>query len=216
MFGKKESAPEMSAVTKAALGLDDVTNVPPAVESSASAPASSEPLTDVVEAEVKRRIPAEMLTPASVGTVNDVVREAVRSLFAEFAPILKDLALSPEKIKLMEDLRRAPTPEQEAFKARMKREKLATIAEQQQNARNLAAAQAACKHKHKTGASAIQVVMNQLDQRPRGICAKCQIWLHPAEWRVAAPTAANPSGEYIHPAHPLFHLVLDAIQEKQE
>lgn len=162
------------------------------------------------------KLPEEMLTPAAQATMAVMIREAVTSVFAQMAPLLKDVALTPEKIQLMEDTRRADSAEVVLAKLRSKREKQLMIAEQEENRKNREHVQAGCRHRYVTGQLAIQVVHNFPDRQPRGTCALCQLWIFPREWRIGAPTEAEPRGvAEIVPAHPQYDLVLEAAAQKQ-
>jgi hypothetical protein len=163
----------------------------------------------------KRQVPPELLTPAGMAAMNQNTAEMVREIFAQLAPMLKDISLSPEKLALMEQLRRAPSEDQEKAAARNKRERKLMQDEQNENARNLALSQANCLHKYKTGGTAINLVHNTFDGRPRGVCVLCGVWIHGKEWRVSNPTVENPRGElYVADAHPLVHLLKEAMMQK--
>jgi hypothetical protein len=166
--------------------------------------------------EKRRNIPPELLTPGAQAAMNQNTAEMVRELFSQLAPLLKDISLSPEKLALMEQLRRAPTEDQEKAAARSKREKTLMIQEQTENAKNLANRQAGCLHRYKTGALSLGIVRNFPDRQPRGTCMMCGIWIHPREWRIGAPTEEHPRGrEYIVDAHPQFNLVIEAINNQE-
>jgi hypothetical protein len=163
----------------------------------------------------KRQVPPELLTPAAQAAMNANTAAMVRELFTQLAPLLKDISLSPEKLALMESLRRAPTEEQAAAAARSKREKSLMIAEANENAKNLANRQAGCNHRYKTGALSLGIVRNFPDRQPRGVCMACNIWLTPREWRIGPPSEEWPRGkEYIAPAHSQYSLVLEAINNQ--
>ncbi len=159
--------------------------------------------------------PPELLSAAAQAHMNTNTAEMVRELFAQLAPLLKDISLSPEKLALMEQLRRAPTEDQEKAAARNKRERKLMQDEQTENAKNLAISQSICLHRYKTGALAINLVHNTFDGRPRGVCVLCSVWIHGKEWRVSNPTPEHPRGElYVADAHPLVHLLREKMMNE--
>ena len=163
----------------------------------------------------KRQIPSELLTPAAMAATNAASAAMVRELFAQLAPLLKDISLSPVKLRMMEDLRRQPTTDQALLAARNAREKKLMIAEQQENAKNLAMQQEACRHRYKTGQLSVNIVRNFFDRQPRGTCVLCGLWIHPREWRIGAPNEEFPRGkEFIVDAHPQYSLVLEALNNQ--
>jgi hypothetical protein len=166
--------------------------------------------------EKKIPVPSELLTPSAQSYINANTAAMVRELFTQLAPLLKDISLSPEKLKLMEDLRRAPSEDQEKAAARSKREKALMVAEQNENAKNLANRQAGCNHRYKTGALSLGIVRNYPDRQPRGVCMVCSLWLSPREWKIGPASEEWPRGkEYIADAHPQYSLVLEAIKNQE-
>ena len=130
-----------------------------------------------------RQEPAQ--TPEQAAQTNAAialaVQEAVKSVFANLAPVLKDMAMTPEKI------REANRPYEDPAKiARELRESLKSKADEEENRKLDRARKDACPHLDKNGRSAICVVHNHQDHQPRGICVVCTDWIHPKEWRYAA------------------------------
>ena len=153
----------------------------------------------------KRQVPPELLTPAAVAAMNQQTSELVRELFSQLAPLLKDISLSPEKLQIMEDLRRAPTADQAAAASRSKREKALMKEELEQNRKNLTASQDACLHRYVSGALSVSAIRNYPDRQSRFVCHKCMAIFAPRHWEILAPTAEFPRGvEKIVDAHPLY------------
>jgi hypothetical protein len=160
------------------------------------------------------KVPPEALTPAVQAYVNENLSVAIREIFKEFAPMMASLALTPEKLQLMEDLRRKPTESQEAYNRRQVREKKMMREEQEQNRLNLEATQAACPHAYPSGLSAINIIRNYPDRHARGICVLCQVLIHPRQWVIDAPNDEYPHGvERIAPEHPQYGLVRRKLAE---
>jgi hypothetical protein len=132
-------------------------------------------------------------TPAEIGAQNvamaAAVREAVAGVFAQLAPFLKDMAITPEKLR--EGMRPYEDP---AKVARALREGERTRQEQAQIDASTKAARENCPHLDNNGRSSIQLVHNFPDRQTRGICAHCHDYIHPKEWRMGAPTATEPRG----------------------
>jgi hypothetical protein len=159
-----------------------------------------------------RGVPQEMLTPAAQAYTASMVREAIAGMFEQLAPLLSGIALTPEKIELMEKARRAPTADQITAAARNAREKLMMIQEQKENAANLIRQQSACPHRYPTGQLAINLVRNFPDRNVRGVCSLCNCWIHPREWRIGPASDEFPRGaEYIVAEHPQYGMVREAL-----
>jgi hypothetical protein len=132
-------------------------------------------------------------TPEQLGAMNvaiaAAVREAVSGVFAQLGPVLKDMAITPEK------LREANKPYQDPAKiARELREGLRTKAEEAEMRRLERERKDNCMHIDANGRSTIQLVHNYPDRQTRGICAHCQDYIHPKEWRIGPPTPEEPRG----------------------
>lgn len=114
------------------------------------------------------------------------VQAAVAGVFAQLAPFLKDMALTPEKIQAL----KAPfidpkVAAREAREAQNSREEMDRIRKETEWRRSR------CPHKDKQGNESISVVHNQLDHQPRGVCMLCNDWIHPREWVFDAPDATT-------------------------
>jgi hypothetical protein len=121
------------------------------------------------------------------GMISAAVKEAVGGVFGQLGPILKDLALTPEKIQAMEDARRAPTKEQEDFKKRMEREKREFSEQDAETRAKIRAMQDSCPHRDENDKEAICLVHNYPDRQVRGICPICWSLIEPRHWAIEAP-----------------------------
>lgn len=150
-------------------------------------------------------VPPAMLTPEMQAYTSQMISEAVRGVFESMGPLLQSIALTPQKLKEAEDLRRAPDA---AKVARELRERKLMHEEEKENRANLARFQAACPHKYPSGGSAINLIHNYPDRQARGICVLCALFLQPRRWEILAPDADNPRGRaVIVDAHPQYDLV---------
>lgn len=95
----------------------------------------------------KLSAPPEMLTPAAQAYTSQMLKDAIAGVFEQLGPVLKDMALTPQKIAEMEAIRRAPPEEQANLIARNAREKKLMIAEQEENRKNLQLVQDNCLHR---------------------------------------------------------------------
>lgn len=136
--------------------------------------------------------PNEIITPMAQAAVNAMiassVREAVASVFASLSPVLKDMALTPEKLTaaLTAVNTHIETPAEVASRLREERESQKSRDDEAENRKQLAARRAACSHRDKNGKTAICITHNFPDHQPRGVCPLCGDWVHPREWRIAA------------------------------
>jgi hypothetical protein len=132
------------------------------------------------------------LSPEMTAVVNTAIAEGIKAALSGFAPILKELALTPEKL----DLLRTPKKTEEDLKrvARELRETMKSKQDEAENLRFAAERKAACEHRYSTGKSAINLIHNYHDHQVRGICVLCHDFIHPREWRIGAPTAEKPHG----------------------
>lgn len=148
------------------------------------------------------------LTPEAIAVINSATKQAVESavaaVFASLGPVLKDMAITPEK------LREANRPYEDPAKiARDLRESLKSKQDEAENAAINAARKAACPHLDKNGRSSINLVHNQPDHQPRGICVVCGDWIHPREWRIGPVDIENPRGKaYLVEPHKDYRVVL--------
>jgi len=157
------------------------------------------------------KVPVIALDPTVQAYMNSSISAAVKEIFASMGPVFEKISLTPEKLALAEKIRRAPTEEQEAAKARERRELKNMQADEAENRKNRERIQAACPHKYKTGLSSIGTIHNFPDRQARGMCMQCSIQIHPREWVILAPSAEHPRGvPMVRDAHPLYHLVLEA------
>jgi hypothetical protein len=148
------------------------------------------------------------LSPDALAVINTAtakaVQEAVAAVMQGLLPVFKDMALTPEK------LREANRPYEDPAKlARDLRESLKSKQDEAEIARITAARRAACPHLDKNGRSSINLVHNQPDHQPRGICVTCHDWIHPREWRIGAADDQNPRGRaYLVEPHKDYRTVL--------
>lgn len=133
------------------------------------------------------------LSPEALAVINEstatAVQKAVEAVFASLGPTLKDMALTPEKIR---ELNRPY--EDPAKAARELRESLKSKKDEAEIVRLTAERRAACPHTYPNGLSAINLCHNMPDRQARGICVMCGDWIHPKEWRIGAPSAEYPNG----------------------
>ncbi len=163
----------------------------------------------------KFKTPAELLTPEAQAYTNQLVTNAVKEIFAQMAPLLQSIALTPEKLAAAEAMRRAPTEDELAKKLREKREKKLMLAEAEENRQNLLRSQAACSHRDENERWAVQVVHNFPDRQPRFLCPHCQSFFEPRRWVVGAPDAENPRGRaYIADEHPQYQMLMQGLAAK--
>lgn len=136
----------------------------------------------------------------------EMIRETVKQLFAEMAPILQSIALTPEKLREAQkpyidpDVLARENHEQEEWRKQ----------EQEQRA-NTEARQAACSHKDKNQRWSIALQHNFHDNMPRGVCARCRIHIYPAHWDyrpITDPTTGKITNQsFIVQEHPLYRIV---------
>lgn len=155
-------------------------------------------------------------TPAVLATndavVKAAVQEAIAGVFAQLGPLMKELAITPEKLR--ECMKPYVDPAVERRKLREKMnfqegEKQAQLEKRRQKD--------SCSHHYKNGLLSIALVNNFHDRQTRGICMRCHEWIHPREWRIDSPTEENPKGrEHIVPAHKRYDLVVEAANQQQD
>jgi predicted O-linked N-acetylglucosamine transferase (SPINDLY family) len=156
-------------------------------------------------AEKRIPVPPAALTPEMQCYMNASLSAALKEALAGLAPILQSIALTPEKIELMESARRAPTPDQAAAAARNKREKALALEEADQNRKNLKLSQENCLHRYVSGALSVSAIRNYPDRQSRFVCHRCMAIFQPRHWEILAPTAEFPRGvEKIVDADPLY------------
>src|ERR1035437_7344714 len=131
----------------------------------------------------QRQEPAQSAEQAAqINTaVSAAVREAVEGVFKTLGPLLKDMAMTPEKI------REANKPYEDPAKiAREMRESLKSKADEEENRKLDRQRKDNCPHLDQNARSSVSVVHNHQDHQPRGVCVLCHDWIHPKEWRYAA------------------------------
>jgi hypothetical protein len=154
------------------------------------------------------------MSPELLGAINAAttaaVREAIAGMGAMMAQTVKDLAITPEK------LREANKPYVDpAIALRELREKLRWTEDENANRQNLRITQDNCPHLDDNGKTAINLVHNFFDRQPRGLCSKCADWIFPREWRIGAPTAEHPRGKaYMVEPHKNYNIVMQ-LQARQ-
>jgi hypothetical protein len=135
--------------------------------------------------------PEELLSPAGKGFVNDMVstavRESVKAIFAEMAPILQSLALTPEKL----DLLRTPKKNEADIAREMRnmRESRKSKEDEAQLRRDVAARQSNCPHKYQNGTDSISLIHNMPSRQVAGICVLCHDLIQGRHWTILAPDA---------------------------
>lgn len=159
----------------------------------------------------------EMLANINTATqkaVQEAVSATVAAVMASMAPLMRDMALTPEKLHELTQPRLTETQIKDEAKARARvlreeRESLKSKADEEEIRRITQARRAACPHVDKNGRSSINLVHNQPDHQPRGICVVCHDWIHPREWRIGAPNEQNPKGvAYLVDPHKDYRTVL--------
>lgn len=155
------------------------------------------------------------MTPEVLALVNATttaaVKEAIAGMSGMMAQVMKEMALTPEK------LREATRPYVDPAKEKRDlREKMKFKTEEIENAKALRLRRETCPHRYKNGLAAIGVIRNFHDRQPRGVCMLCHEFFTPREWVIDAPTEEHPEGvARISPAHPKYQLVYDAINQKE-
>lgn len=135
----------------------------------------------------------------------NLVHSTIASVMEQFAPLLKDIALTPEKLR--EANKPYVDPANVARELRLKEQQR----EQDKDKRaNLAAQQANCTHKDDNEKWAFNLTHNFPDHMPRGECPLCFLYVEPAHWVIPGPgfDGGNGVGQpYITPAHPLYSVI---------
>jgi hypothetical protein len=150
-------------------------------------------------------------TPEQLATINAqanaLVRETITQLFASLAPTLKDMAITPEK------LREASRPWVDpAVEERQKREMALWKADEEERLKNERRVKDACRHLDPRGQTSIRLVRNFPDRQARGLCMLCHDLIHPKEWRIGPPDKQNPRGKaYLVEPHKDYMTVVHII-----
>jgi hypothetical protein len=153
------------------------------------------------------KTPTALITPEAQAFVNAsisaAIKEAVAGVFSSLGPILKDMQMTPDKI------RAANTPYIDPAKeARNKRETEKSKADEKELRAMDAARKAACPHMDQNQRSSIRLIHNYPDRQPRGICPICHDIIFPRHWEILAPDAENPKGKAVLvDAHPHYRTV---------
>ena len=138
--------------------------------------------------------------------VNAAVKSAISGVFESLGPVLEKIALTPEKLR--ESMKPYVDP---ATIAREIRERQHMKEQDAENRLKIEARQKNCSHKDGNEKWSLSLVHNFPDRNPRGVCPICNIFIHPAEWRIAAPGDpryhARKDHCYIEPEHPLYGIV---------
>jgi hypothetical protein len=130
----------------------------------------------------------------------EMVRDMVKEIFREMAPIFKDIALTPEKIKEINK------PYVDPLKlARELREQQKWRADDAKSRKDREDRQARCTHKDKNLKWAVRTQHNFHDNMPRGICPLCELFIHPAYWDFRPVDGKDVA--FIVPEHPSYHIV---------
>ncbi len=142
------------------------------------------------------KTPAALITPEAQAFVNAsisaAIKEAVSGVFANMAPLLEKLAMTPEKI------RAANTPYIDpAVVARNKRETEKSKQDEKELREAEAARKAACPHLDQNSRPSVRLIHNWPDRQPRGICVICHDIIFPRHWEILAPDAENPKGKAV-------------------
>jgi hypothetical protein len=174
---------------------------------------------DTNNEEKKLSTPAELSTPKAQGYQNEAmnsavkeavamaVAEAVKSVFAGLAPVLKDMQLTPEKMNELKQPYIDPL-----VKSREERENRNSRVQAEEQRKLDDLRKANCPHLDKSNNLALGLLRNFHDRNPRGVCMLCNDLIHPKEWRIGAPD--EKTGEtvaYLAPEHKDYGLVRRAI-----
>jgi hypothetical protein len=146
--------------------------------------------------EQKIQTPQALVTPEAQAfvsaSISAAVKEAVAGVFASLGPILREMQMTPEKI------RAANTPYVDPdVVARNKRETEKSKADEKELRAMDAARKAACPHMDQNQRSSIRLIHNYPDRQPRGICPICHDLITPREWVIGPPDAENPKGKAV-------------------
>ena len=149
------------------------------------------------------KTPESLINPAAQSYMNQAisasVAEAVKSIFENLAPMMKEMALTPEKIKQIQT--RTPTKAEELRDLREKRESAKSKADEEQLRRETAKFRANCGHRYPNNTEALNLVHNYPDRQPRAVCVLCGDIVHPREWTIEAPDKDGRENAKIRDAH---------------
>lgn len=134
------------------------------------------------------------LSPEAIAAINSATQAAVQSavaaVFQSLGPMLKDMAITPEKLREAN----RPYVDPEKIKREL-RESMKSKQDEEELRQLTRARRDACPHLDKNGRSSINLVHNMPDHQPRGICVICADWIHPREWQIGPADEKNPRGK---------------------
>jgi hypothetical protein len=147
-------------------------------------------------------------TPEQLAQVNEMaaalVKESVSAIFQSLGPALKDMALTPDKIRALNAPYIDPKVE-----ARQKREMILFKQDEDARIKQERAMKDQCNHQDKRGQTSLRLIRNFPDRQPRGVCVLCHDLITPKEWRIGAPDEQNPRGKaYLAAPHKDYQTVL--------
>lgn len=150
--------------------------------------------------------PAKTFTLDEVKSmIAETTKETTKAIFEQFAPLMQSMALTPDK------LREANKPwEDPAALARKNHEQENWRRQETDKTAAFKQRQTQCTHKDRNGLYAISLQHNFHDNMPRGICLKCELYIHPTYWDYRPVTAKDGTiteKALVVPAHPLYHIV---------
>ena len=157
------------------------------------------------------KTPNVPVNPESQAFINTMisrsVSEAVSSIFANLSPMMKEMALTPEKIKALQT--KLPTPAEVAREERDKRETRKSKEDEAQLRRETARRQANCPHRYPNNTDSINLVHNYPDRQVRGICSLCHDLIEPRHWVILAPDKDGKENAKIVDAHKDYARVIN-------
>lgn len=149
--------------------------------------------------------PDSLRTPAEQASINAMITQAVREVFASMAPVLQSIALTPEKLAEAQRLGRQPDAAVLAREARERQNMREDLANAE---RDKLAKQAACSHQDANSKWSISLVHNYPDRQTRGVCHHCLKVFEPRRWTIGAPDEKNPRGcPKLVDADPQYHII---------
>lgn len=151
----------------------------------------------------------------STATVTKDPTQSLAEAMSKMADAVKGNTLTPESIAAAVKAGSVPYEDPQK-KLREKREKMNLRASLQAGDRVKIAKQKTCPHTDAVGRSSINTVHNFSDNRARGTCMICGVWITPQMIEIGPPTmdmdgqgnpVSLPGEPRVVPAHPLYHLV---------
>lgn len=145
---------------------------------------------------------------AMTNAINSAVAAAVAAALAGIGPIIKDLALTPEKMREFNKPYVDP-----AKKARTDREAAMWREDIETNRKQIQDNQDHCPHEYENNKTSINLDQNFPDRQPRGLCVQCHALIYPREWRIGPPDAENPRGKpYLFGPHKDYNKVMQIVR----